>query len=102
MELLQVFGSSDQETESWFTNQEPLIPTPPSHPSVRGERGLSLLPNFQKRRLDRTSIFRGGWWERGGSPFSEGGGGIFRKKDKLKSRILDGKKVYKQEWFALS
>ena len=27
MEVLQIFGSWDQETDSWFTNHEPLIPT---------------------------------------------------------------------------
>ena len=27
MEVLQVFGSWDQEIDLWFTNHEPLIPT---------------------------------------------------------------------------
>ena len=27
MEVLWIFGSSDQEIEWWFTNHDPLIPT---------------------------------------------------------------------------
>ena len=27
MEVLKIFGLWDQEIDSWFTNQEPLIPT---------------------------------------------------------------------------
>ena len=27
MEVLQVFGLCDQETDLWFTNHKPLIPT---------------------------------------------------------------------------
>ena len=27
MEVLQVFGSHDQEIDSWFTNHEPLLST---------------------------------------------------------------------------
>ena len=27
MEVLQILGSQDQEIDSWFMNQEPLIPT---------------------------------------------------------------------------
>ena len=29
MEVLQIFGSTDQEIDSWFMNHEPLIPTLP-------------------------------------------------------------------------
>ena len=36
------------------------------------EEGLNLIPNFQKGRLDRTLIFRGGV---GGK---EGGGDLFK------------------------
>ena len=27
MKVLRIFGSWDQEIDSWFTNHEPLIPT---------------------------------------------------------------------------
>ena len=27
MNVLRIFGSSDQEIDSWFSNHEPLIPT---------------------------------------------------------------------------
>ena len=42
-------------------------------------------------RLDRTFIFRGGWWERGGRggvTFSRGGGRNIYIKNKLKYEIL--------------
>ena len=41
-------------------------------------------------RLDRTFIFRGGWWERGGGgvTFSRGGGRNIYIKNKLKYEIL--------------
>ena len=52
--------------------------------------GLSLQPNFQKGGLDRTSSFRGGWWERGGDFFQ--GGCKFHIKSKLKSEIFNDKK----------
>ena len=39
-------------------------------------------------RLDRTFIFSGGWWERGGGTFSRGGGRNIYIKNKLKYEIL--------------
>ena len=33
------------------------------------DRGLSLLPNFQKEGLERISIPKGGYWKRGGDLF---------------------------------
>ena len=51
-----------------------------------GGGSLNELPNFRNEGLDRTSIFRGSWWERGGWPFS--GGVSFYIKVKLKSQIF--------------
>ena len=55
--------------------------------------------------IDRTSVFRGGCWERGGGGtfFKKGWGGEgrgrnFYIKNKLKSEIFNGKKVYKQKY----
>ena len=63
--------------------------------------GLNLLPNFQKGGgLDRTSVFRGDCWERGGDFFQ--GGFNFSTKNRLTSGMFHEKKVYKQERFALS
>ena len=36
------------------------------HPPPLSARVMSLQLNFQKGGLDRTSTFRGGYWERGG------------------------------------
>ena len=67
-------------------------------PLSAGGRGLNLQPNFQKGegggRLDRTSTFRGGCWERGGDFFSEGGGCNFHIKNKSKSEIFNEKKKF--------
>ena len=62
MELLQVFGSSDQETESWFTNQEPLIPTTPHPPPIllleeRG--GWAYFQIFKKGGLTGPQFLEG-------------------------------------------
>ena len=40
-----------------------------------GGGGLNLLPNFEKGKLGRTLIFRGGWVERGGDRYEGGRGG---------------------------
>ena len=69
--------------------------------------GLSLLPNFQKKKregLNRISIFREGVAEKEGRLFSVGGGGgcSFYIKNKLKSEICNNKKVYyKQKCFSV-
>ena len=47
-----------------------IVCTPPPF-SEDGGGALKLLPNFQKREIDRTLIFRGG---------SGGGEGVMRKK----------------------
>ena len=53
--------------------------TPPPSPPLsagEGEGGEGLnLPDFQKGGLDRTLIFKGGWWEMGLTFFLGGGGG---------------------------
>ena len=70
--------------------------------SAGGRGEVNLLPNFQKGgELDRTSVFIGGCWERGGD-FPQGGGYNFSIKDKLKPGIFNDKKVFKKEFFALS
>ena len=65
------------------------------HPFLLG-RGVNLQPNFQKGKwLDKTSTFRGGYWERRGDFFRGGGGGGGCNsyiKSKLKSEIFDDKK----------
>ena len=66
-----------------------------------GEGGVNLLPNFQKGgSLTGPQFLEGVCWERGGWLFSEGV--KFFDKNKLKSEIFNDKKVYKQEFFALS
>ena len=48
---------------------------------------------FSKRGgLDRTSVFRGGCWERGSDFFQGGGGCNFLTKNKLKSGIFNDNK----------
>ena len=57
---------------------------------------------FSKKRgwgLGRTSIFRGGCWERGADLFQLGCS--FYIKNKLKSEIFYYKKVYKQIFFSM-
>ena len=57
---------------------------------------------FSKKRgwgLGRTSIFRGGCWERGADLFQLGCS--FYIKNKLKSEIFYYKKVYKQMFFSM-
>ena len=59
----------------------------------KGGGGVNLRPDFQKGgELDRTSVFRGGWWERGCDFFQ--GGCNFLTKDKLKSGIFNDKKKF--------
>ena len=40
MEVLPVFSSRDQETDSWFKNHEPLIPT------LMSEKPVIVLQNL--------------------------------------------------------
>ena len=56
-------------------------------------RGLSLLPNFQKKGPDMISIFRGRLLEKTGWHFCTGGGRdrSFYIKNKLKSENLNNK-----------
>ena len=62
------------------------------HPLSDG--GLNLLPNFLKRGPDRITIFRGRLLEKRGDFFSAGKRGcIFYIKNKLKSEILNDKKI---------
>ena len=64
---------------------------------------LSLLPNFQNG-LDRISIFRGGYWKRGGDFFFfflGGGGGVsFYLKYKLKLKVSNDKKKFINKCFS--
>ena len=70
---------------------------------------LSLLPNFQNG-LDRISIFRGGYWKRGGDFFlggggwGGGGGGVggvsFYLKYKLKFKVSNDKKKFINKCFS--
>ena len=46
-------------------------------PVAAGGGGLSFLPNFQKGRLDRISVFRGGLLGKKGWPFSGKGVAVF-------------------------
>ena len=65
---------------------EVIVCNPLSSVWGEGEQGRGWgrepLPNFQKLGLDRISFFREGCWE--------------RRKSK-KSKIFNGKKVYKQK-----
>ena len=62
---------------------------------------LSLLPNFQNG-LDRISIFRGGYWKRGGDFFFFGGGGgvSLYLKYKLKFKVSNDKKKFINKCFS--
>ena len=61
---------------------------------------LNLQLNFQKGRLDRTSLIRRGCWERGGWLFSGEGCNVYKEnKNKLKSELSNDKKVYHQKCF---
>ena len=63
----------------------------PLPPITAGGRGMNLLPNFQKGRLDRTSFFMGEvrlLGKRG--RLLSGGGGC----NKLKSEIFNDKKSF--------
>ena len=51
---------------------------------------LDVLPNFQKRGLDRTSTLRGGCWGKEGVTFRGWGCNVYKKK--LKSEIFNNKK----------
>ena len=63
-------------------------------------RGLSLLPNFQKRGTDRISVFRGRLLEKRGNFFDVGGRDCsFYIKNKLKSENLNDKKKLGTEMF---
>ena len=64
-------------------------------------RGLNLLPNFQKGELDRTLGFRGGVVGKMGVTFLREGFNFYIK-NKLKSKIFNGKKVDKQKCFSPS
>ena len=68
-----------------------------THPlSAEGGRGLNLLSNFQKGETwQNFSIFRGGYWQIGGRPFS-GGGCNFYKKINWNLKYLMTKKLNKQ------
>ena len=70
-----------------------IVCTPPL---CWGER-VEPPTKFSKRgggRLDRTSTFRGGCWERGGDFFQRGGGCNFHIKNKSKSEIFNEKKKF--------
>ena len=59
------------------------------HSTLLSAVGLNLPPNFQKHggeRLDRISIFRGGYWERG-CDLSQGGCSFYIKNE-IKSEYL--------------
>ena len=56
---------------------------------------------LKKRGLNRTSTFRGGLLGKTGVTFFRGGCN-FHMKNKLKSKIFNDKKVYKQKYFSLS
>ena len=64
-----------------------------------GWRGEVEPPTkFSKRvHLTGSPFLEGSYWERGGDFFQ--GGCSFYKKSKLKSKIFNGKKVYKQKMF---
>ena len=69
------------------------------------ESAWNLQPNFQKGGgLDRNSTFRGSLLRiRAGDVIRGGGGGCsFHIKNKPKSEIFNGKKVYEQKYFLLS
>ena len=53
--------------------------------------GIEPLPNFQKGRLDRISIFSGGCWKRVRWSFQGTGGSSFYRKNKLKVEVLNDK-----------
>ena len=42
MEVLPIFSSRDQETDSWFKNHEPLIPT------LMSEKPVIVLQNLPR------------------------------------------------------
>ena len=75
------------------SNIHSVHPPPPVSAREGGWR-LSLPPNLEKGvGLDRTLIFRGGCWERGGvgSDLFEGGCNFYIK-NKLKSKTFNDKK----------
>ena len=65
---------------------------PPLSPVGGG--GVSSYQIFKKGGLDRVSVLRGGYWERGCNFFQEGGCSFYIK-SKLKSEIFNYKKVCK-------
>ena len=73
-------------------------PSPPPHPFLLREGGLSFWPIFQKGGLDRISIFRGGLLGRRRTT-------LFREscsfyiKNKLKSQIFNNKKSLSSKMF---
>ena len=74
-----------------------LPPLPPPFLSA-GRGGWTSYQIFKRGSLTEPQLWEGGCWKRGGNFFR---GLQFYKKSKLKSEILNDKKVYKQKYFSL-
>ena len=75
---------------------------PPASLSAGGEEGWTSFQFFKKEGLTGPQLLEEGCWERVGWLFPRGAGVNFPTKNKLKYGLFNDRKVYKQEFFALS